>query len=1303
MSNESIAKNKIEVEIDDAGVTTGIAKIEKSIKTLGKSAQESGGSASRGIEKIVGGSDKASASVERNTKTIIASIQRQIAAAQAGARGTAEYYESIAKLKGVDTASLRPYLNQLKEIQTQSVKVAEVNGKLKTSFIDVGKQVAGVVGIYSALNFGKSLLSSADSITKLSSQLQIATNSQKEFFSAFSNVQEIASKAQSDISSIGTVYARLSNALNELGASQKQVKDLTETLALSLKLNGSTAEETASVMIQLSQAFGKGKLDGDEFKSAMEAAPNVMRELAKSLNVPFGSLKDLASQGKITSDVMLKAFTNPQLLASLNKQAEGAQTVEGGLVNLRNQLTVFSGTLLNGTGISKLFATGIDGLAGSFANLNRQLNDSNTGINKFFPAYEKYRASIDLANKEQEQKKSTELLIPKGAVPGQIYGETKYSLPGFNITAEQVTLSREAKTAYSALIGEVKLLSDELNKQEQIKKNAKLSLEGNLISQADYNKIIVEANEKIKSLNTEKSKSSKLSADAKAQLKIESDYAKNLAENYSDLLVKAQALNAPNENQATQLQRLFDGYINLDSAVKSYVQSQIDLYQTNELEEKLRSDTEAINSQIEAVEKQAQSIEEENLTYGKLPSQIQEVTIARLRDKKIMIESLGLGTEEIEKQISAYQRLKSAMVSREALESEEKRLEVIKKANDEATKQAQKAAEEINRSLTDAIYRGFESGKNFAQNFKQSLINTFKTLVLRPLISFIVDSSGITKLLGSLGGLSLSSTASAAESGGGLTGLLSKGSTSLFDLISKGNGSIVSSIESLGASIANGQGGLLDSIGGFLGGNASSIADGFGYAGAVVSALKGDFKSAALTAAGTAIAGPIGGAIGGLVGGLFGGSSLPPRYTESRRGVYENGSFQGFQRNFQGKKIEGAAAVFDNINKTFSQNLGDYLSSFDINDQIKTRTTYSKKLGSTGSFTAYLNGLKVGRSELDFGKDAKFSDAVAKLSEASLTKVFVSAIKNSNLGDGIKSLFDSSMSRSQIESVIQATTLAQSAQRDLKNAFNLTTDAAARVAGTQGDVVATLNSITQASIAMRTAGENVVFNKDSLKKLTGFDVLPSSLRDFDNILKSIDVSASGGAERFAKLFNVRTLFAQTIDQESGIKAAVKNSIFDLLSPSDQQLQNQQDLAEAFGKFNLAVPSSVEELLTLAKSIDYTTVKGLDLAAAFPSLVDQFTKTKEGVDALTSELNANYFSTFADFKSAQAAINGGQSPMEFIKGQVSQNKTLLDEILRMRQENADLKAIMLMVSEYTAKQERVLDDWDVNGMPAVRAA
>jgi hypothetical protein len=94
----------------------------------------------------------------------------------------------------------------------------------------------------------------------------------------------------------------------------------------------------------------------------------------------------------------------------------------------------------------------------------------------------------------------------------------------------------------------------------------------------------------------------------------------------------------------------------------------------------------------------------------------------------------------------------------------------------------ERAADDIGRSLTDALLRGFEKGEGFADNLAETMRNLFGSLVLKPIIQPIVRSAAglVTGALGSL------LPGSAAASGGAAAGY-----ESAFGGILSGAGSFV--------------------------------------------------------------------------------------------------------------------------------------------------------------------------------------------------------------------------------------------------------------------------------------------------------------------------------------------------------------------------------------------------------------------------------------------------------------------------------------------------------------------------------
>ena len=184
-----------------------------------------------------------------------------------------------------------------------------------------------------AAGFGAAqLIGVTDGYTKFTAQIRMATTGATDYANAMASVKAISTTAQADIGAIGVLYARIASATGALGISQKQLADITATVGLSLKASGATASESASAMLQLSQAFGAGALRGEEFNAVNEAAPGLLKVLAESMGKTSGELKKMAENGLLTSAAMAKAFSDPAAVADMQKKAAEVQTISGAFV-----------------------------------------------------------------------------------------------------------------------------------------------------------------------------------------------------------------------------------------------------------------------------------------------------------------------------------------------------------------------------------------------------------------------------------------------------------------------------------------------------------------------------------------------------------------------------------------------------------------------------------------------------------------------------------------------------------------------------------------------------------------------------------------------------------------------------------------------------------------------------------------------------------------------------------------------------------------------------------------------------------
>lgn len=1063
---------------------------------------------------------------------------------------------------GADTSDIRTANKDLAGFDKSADKASRSADGLTGA---VTGMVKGFIGVSAGIAALSKLTSTLDEYTKYTAILKNATSGQGEFNAALADIRRIAATAQTDVAGLATTYARFSNALKEYGATQKQVATLTETVALGLKANGASAAETSAAMLQLSQAFGAGRLSGDEFRSMAEGAPNLMRALAASIGVPTGALKEMAAQGQLTNDVLLKAFTDPKLTASLQSQAAQITTFTGALQKLSNELGALFSNIGQQSGFVDLVTKAIGSLAIAIRELNEVLTQGKVSFDSWLPAYERFRSAMDKQSQSQFKFATT---------IGQAIGEGGFE--GLRGGQRSISIMTDAE---------------------------------------------IEAAEK-------------------AQKEI------------------AKIREAANKEAAEKERQLRDA----ESAWRAK--------RDNDYQDELRKSWEANE-----------------------------------KEKAKMAEKLAE-----EKQKADHKRLDE--LSRQAERNyENAQREAIKQA-EAVQREYDRINEQLGRSLTDALMRGFESGKSFAQNFIDTLKNMFATLVLRPAIEFILNGSGITGALAGLGGL-FSGNAGAMTStlmptGGTSQGVsLIKGILNGFDGL---NNTFQSSIESLGAYLAESNFGLVKSLGGFVGQYSSQIANVLPYSAAALQLLSGNFKGAAFTGAGTAIGsffgGPVGGAIGSAIGsaigGLFGGKVKTVKSSSGAVGSYVDGVYtssgfsgvSGYGRNAGGQDALAQAMGI------YSKAFGTLLKTFGFSGDIQTDSTVfqrsGKKTRGWGYAQAFFDG---GSAGFATGQAGSAAGAVQAIVDWFLGQGLAESVKNSKLPEGIKMLFDGLVDKESIQAMVDATMQIGEAQDALIKRFGLTADAAGKVAiqsGLAGTELAQFASIlAQSALATQKTSVTLLKDRDALTELIGS--LPSSIDAFDAVLKSINTTTADGQAQFAELFQLRERFAQYTGSFDAVVSNVESAIYGMLSPSEKLALDQSNLAKAFSELNMSVPGSIQELIDLGKSIDYTTEAGLDLALAFPALVEMFGKTQEAANALTADLSSNYFSTLADFKSAQVS----DSPSMYIKNQTQTNAELLAEIKAMKQDMLEQKAGLLTVAEYTFKQSRVLDDWNENGMPAVR--
>lgn len=185
----------------------------------------------------------------------------------------------------------------LKGVQAQTTGLQNAFGGLKTAIASIG------IGLVA-----KQAVSTASDFQALELRMKVLTSE----FGEFAQAQELVAKAQDKFNlsiieatrGVTDIFARL----RPLGISLKDIETTFlgfNTIAIQAGLN---ATEASAAFTQLAQGLGSGRLQGDEFRSIAEQVPQLLVAISKETGIATGKLKDFASKGLLTSDIILRAL-----------------------------------------------------------------------------------------------------------------------------------------------------------------------------------------------------------------------------------------------------------------------------------------------------------------------------------------------------------------------------------------------------------------------------------------------------------------------------------------------------------------------------------------------------------------------------------------------------------------------------------------------------------------------------------------------------------------------------------------------------------------------------------------------------------------------------------------------------------------------------------------------------------------------------------------------------------------------------------------------------------------------------------
>lgn len=339
-SNTAVENLKAQLKLLDGGALNQLsAQLKNSSSDASKLNNE--------INKNAIASQKAAlAQAKLSTEVARTATQEQRLATETQRTATAQSNAAKAATQAA-AADLR--LQQQKERLAQSTKVA------KNEIVEFAKQALTLTAIVAGL---KQALDFAEAYTTINNKIKTVTESIGQQNTLLKELTDLSLRTSTGLDTVSSAFIRFDRPMKMMGKSQQDTIRLIETVNKELANQGATTAEAASAVLQLGQAFGSGKLQGDEFRSLSENMPTLLDAVAKAMNQPISKVKELGSEGKITSAVLLQALTDMQAKTD-ETFAKTDKTVSQAITNFKTQMTIAIGELDKTLGVSAGLAKAI--------------------------------------------------------------------------------------------------------------------------------------------------------------------------------------------------------------------------------------------------------------------------------------------------------------------------------------------------------------------------------------------------------------------------------------------------------------------------------------------------------------------------------------------------------------------------------------------------------------------------------------------------------------------------------------------------------------------------------------------------------------------------------------------------------------------------------------------------------------------------------------------------------------------------------------------------------------------------------
>ena len=169
-------------------------------------------------------------------------------------------------------------------------------------------KLRSLVGSYLGLRGLQGIINLSDTMASTTARLNSMNDGLQTTAELSGMIFQSAQRSRGAYQATADMVAKLGTLAGDAFGSSAEVVAFAEQINKQMVLSGASTMGAQAAMLQLTQAMSSGVLRGEELNSILEQAPTIAQAIADYLGVTTGEMRELASEGRVTAEVVKAAM-----------------------------------------------------------------------------------------------------------------------------------------------------------------------------------------------------------------------------------------------------------------------------------------------------------------------------------------------------------------------------------------------------------------------------------------------------------------------------------------------------------------------------------------------------------------------------------------------------------------------------------------------------------------------------------------------------------------------------------------------------------------------------------------------------------------------------------------------------------------------------------------------------------------------------------------------------------------------------------------------------------------------------------